>query len=436
MNKSKNLHRWLWHWHMLAGLITLPIILLLCVTGILYLFKDDYNGFAYQHIVKVAPPLQTVTVSNKAINPLPKSLPYNVQLQSVKNYTAQTIDNVTLPSNPTQATAFVLASKGHAKTTVYVNPYTAEVTGEINRKDTGMFLIRKLHGELLLDKPGTYVVELIASWFIVLLLTGLYVFWPDNKQGLSSLIRIQTGQGKRIFYRDLHSVTGFWLSVFMVIIIAGGMPWTDIFGSNLKWIQKQTDTGYPKHWRNTKALTSVPNGKPLTLDQIVTQAESYQLTGIITINLAKTPQAITSISNRALWLNDQQVIHLDQYSGNTVQKYTWQDVGILMDMRQVAMRLHQGQYGTITWWAVLIITSLFTLSTAAGLAAYLYRKPVGQWGTIRVPKRFTLGKGVLVLMLGLAVLFPLFGGSVLLLSLIKIIRDFNLTKRGILSKNP
>ncbi len=118
-----------------------------------------------------------------------------------------------------------------------------------------------------------------------------------------------------------------------------------------------------------------------------------------------------------------------------MQKYTWQDVGILMDIRQVAMRLHQGQYGTITWWAVLIITSLFTLSTAAGLAAYLYRKPVGQWGTIRVPKRFTLGKGVLVLMLGLAVLFPLFGGSVLLLSLIKIIRDFNLTKREVLSKN-
>lgn len=422
MNKNKELNRWLWHWHMLAGLITLPIILLLCITGILYLFKDDYNQYAYQDIVKIKPTKEVITNSSNKV--LLKSLDYSEQLKAVKTYTDKKIDKVILPNNSEQATAFVLASKGHAKTTVYVNPYTAEITGEINPKDTGMFLVRKLHGELLLDKPGTYVIELVASWFIVLLLTGLYVFWPDKNQGVSSLFRIQTGQGKRIFYKDLHSVSGFWLSLFMVIIIAGGMPWTDIFGGNLKWVQKQTDTGYPKYWRQTKGLNSIIDGKPLTIDQLVSQAKRYNLPGTVTISFAKNQQGVASISNRSLWLNDQQVIHLDQYSGNVVKQYIWDDVGILMDMRQVAMRLHQGEYGAITWWSILFIVTLFTVSTTAGLISYLYRKPVGQWGTIRVPKRFVLGKGVFILILSLAVLFPFFGASLLALSIVKVIAGF------------
>ena len=420
MNKNNALHRWLWHWHMLAGLITLPIILLLCITGILYLFKDDYNHYVYQDIVEVASIKESIVNKDKA--PI-KPISYNEQLKAVQTYTNKAIDKVVLPNTPEQTTAFILASKGHAKTTVYVNPYTAEVTGEINRKDTAMYLIRKLHGELLLDKPGTYLIELVASWFIVLLMTGLYIFWPDKTQGLSSFLRIQTKQGKRKFYRDLHSVSGFWLSLFMVIIIAGGMPWTDIFGSNLKWLQKQTDTGYPKYWRQTKGLNSVIDGNPLTIDQLVRKTQEYNLAGTITISLANNKQAVTSISNHSLWLSDQQVIHLDQYSGDIIKKYTWNDVGILMDIRQVAMRLHQGQYGTVTWWTILFIVTLFTLSTFAGLISYVYRKPLGQWGTIRVPKRFVLGRGVLLLILGLALLFPLFGTSLIVLSLLKTARN-------------
>jgi uncharacterized iron-regulated membrane protein len=423
MNKNNDLNRWLWHWHMLAGLITLPIILLLCVTGILYLFKDDYNQYAYQDTVKVSAIKETGSSANANISPknLALRLSYDQQLKAVQAYTTRAVDKVMLPSNPEQATAFILAGKGFVKTTLYVNPYTAQVTGEINPKDTGMFLVRKLHGELLLDKAGTYVVELVASWFIVLLLTGLYVFWPDKSQGLSSLFSIRTGLGKRIFYRDLHSVSGFWLSLFMVVIIAGGMPWTDIFGDNLKWVQKKTDTGYPKHWQHSKGLNSTPNGQSLTIDQVVNHAQRYNLKGTITISLPKTPQSVTSISNRSLWLNDQQVIHLDQYSGAIIKQYTWQDVGVLMDIRQVAMRLHQGEYSAVNWWFVLLIVTLFTVSTTAGLISYLYRKPVGQWGTIRIPQRFIVGKSVLTLILGLAILFPLFGASLLVLSLIKIL---------------
>ena len=37
------LYRALWRWHFFAGLICAPIVILLAVTGALYLFKDEIN---------------------------------------------------------------------------------------------------------------------------------------------------------------------------------------------------------------------------------------------------------------------------------------------------------------------------------------------------------------------------------------------------------
>ena len=34
------LNSWLWKWHFIAGLISLPFVFLLAVTGGIYLFKD------------------------------------------------------------------------------------------------------------------------------------------------------------------------------------------------------------------------------------------------------------------------------------------------------------------------------------------------------------------------------------------------------------
>lgn len=408
MKKNKALSLWLWKWHMIAGLITLPVILLLCITGSIYLFKNDVNDFIYQQTLYVQPTQATTE------QPLTR-LSYVEQMAAVQTFSDKGVKKLILPNNEHQASAFVLRGKGHAANTVYVNPYSGEVTGLIEQKETLMFTIRKLHGELLLSKVGTLTVELVASWFIVLLLTGIYIWWPAKKVGLKGFVTIRRKQGRRTFWRDLHSVMGFWLSIFMLVILAGGMPWTDVFGAQLKWVQKQTDSGFPQHWRSAKGLNSQVNGQQLNVDKMVDIALNQSLNGTISIEFPKNGQGVFSVSNRALWLQDQQVIHFDQYSGKVIKSHDWNDVGLLMDMRLVAMKLHQGQYGAVSHWGVLLVALLFTLSTIAGLVAYLYRKPKGGWGVIRVPASFKATKGLMVLIVGLGVLFPMFGISVVAL---------------------
>ena len=398
MMKQKNINRWLWKWHVIGGLISLPFLFFLAVTGAIYLFKADYNNAIYDS-VKWVEPIEGAIVQ-----------PYSKQFAAVQQQTDHHIVQVLIPESDRQATGFRVHGKGHSRDVFYVNPYTAQVTGRIQQKQTLMYKVRKLHGELLLGQGGEWFVELIASWAIVLVLTGLYVWWPARKFSLASFFVVRTGKGRRTFWRDVHAVFGFWLSLFLLIILAGGMPWTDIFGSQLKWVQAKTDTGYPRHWRSGKGLKSVEKASAdhsaLSLDSMVAVALQQKLDGVITIKLPRKSDDVFSVSNRSFWLRDQQVFHFDQYTGDTLQSYRWSDVGILMELRQVAMRLHQGEYGFANWLLVLIVALLFAVSTAAGLISYLLRKPEGRWGIPTVPEQFKVGKFLFFGIVGLGVLFP------------------------------
>lgn len=403
---------WFWKWHVIAGLITLPFVLLLAITGTFYLFKADYNDSVYSDV-------KFVSANNT------QAQSYSTQLQAAETASDKAIVAVTLPASDEHATAFKVRAKGFSSHIYYVDPYTATVTGDIKRTDTLMYTIRKLHGELLLGTPGTLVVELVASWFIVLLLTGIYIWWPKSNQGAAGVFKFRQQGGKRQFWRDTHAVTSFWLSVFLVIIISGAMPWTDRFGAQLKWVEKQTNTGYPSTWRSSKGLSSSKvneSAEALTIDDISKIAQQHNLQGIITIKLPKESSDVFTVSNRSLWLSDQQVIHFGQYNGEVIKSHTWEDVGILRDLRQVFMRLHQGEYGTANWFVLLGVALVFIFSTVGGLLSYLKRKPRNQWGIPKVPESFNVGIGLIVIIISMGILFPMFGLSLIVLTLLRLPR--------------
>lgn len=407
LKKNNLLNTWLWKWHVIAGLITLPFMLLLAITGTIYLFKDNVNHQLYADKYFATKVAQTE-----------KRLLLSEQLAVAQAASTKPIAGVTLPAEEHQNTAFKIKGKGRASNELFVDPYTGETKGTLSQRETFMYDVRKLHGELLLNKPGTLVIELVASWFLVLIITGLYVWWPKSGSGASGFFTIRFNQGKQRLWRDLHAVVSFWLSVFLLIILAGGMPWTDMFGSQLKWVQSKTDTGYPAYWNGHKNVNSNPprtlNTQSLTLDNVANIAKSdLMLKGNITILLPKSANDTYKISNRSLFLEDQKVVYLDQYTGQTIKALTWDDVGILMDIRQVFMRLHQGEYGLVNWIVLLTVAFSLILSTVAGLVSYCIRKPHGSWGIPRVPARFNVDAVLMLLIVILGIVFPMFGLSAL-----------------------
>ena len=406
IKKNNKLNQWLWKWHFIAGIISLPFIILLAVTGGIYLFKDKYEAPKQAHI-------KTVKVEGQAIS-------YQKQWELAKKATKKQPNAMVISKEASQATAFISGRFSH-KNSAYVNPYKGEVSGYVSPKDSNMHTVRKLHGELLLGKFGTKIVELIASWLFVLIITGVYVFWPSKEQGLKAFFTIRFKAGKRILFRDLHTVLGFWISMLLLIVLAGGMPWTDVFGSNFKTLQKVTNTGFPRTW-DARGIQSKIGNAAISLDDMVALAKSMNLKGEVSIGLPKNNTGVYSIYNTTFDLGAQKRFHFDQYSGKQLVNHNWEDVGILMRGRMWVMAFHQGQFGLWNWLLMLFVALLLMFVAVSALISYLKRKPKGKWGTPKVPAKFEVGYGVVCLIILLGIVFPLFGISVICIGIIEYLR--------------
>ncbi len=411
MKKDKNINKWLWRWHVIAGLIAMPFVVLLAITGAIYLFKPQVEAPIIEKYKQIT--------SNTSV-----LLSLDAQLQAAHKVFGKPPTSVSISKNNNEATAFHRGRFSHKKT-AYVNPHTAEVTGTFSPKSTWMYKVRKLHGELMMGKVGTLFIELIASWLVVLIFTGIYVYWPSKNKGLKGFYHIRTQKGKRTFYRDLHSVLGFWISGLLLLTLAGGLPWTDVFGGNFKKVQQITDTGFSKEWMGIGITSKVISNnqketntrKPLEVQQMYQIAQKQDLKGAITLYLPNNRnKGVFSVANQCFPLKEQQKKYFDAYSGQEIVSLDWQNhVGILLRARMWAMAFHQGQLGTWNLILMFLVSVLLSVISIAGIISYLKRKKQGAWSIPKTPESFKLELGGLLLVGMLCFVLPLFGISIALI---------------------
>jgi uncharacterized iron-regulated membrane protein len=217
----------LWRWHFFAGLFCVPFVLILSITGSIYLFKPQITNLLearYHGLANISAPLA----------------PDAIVAAAEKAVVGSSVTHYTLPETVDEAVKISLSTPDGAMT-AYVHPSSGEVLGTQLEADTMMEIVRTIHGELLAGDFGSLIVELVASWTIVMLATGLFLWWPRN-QGLLGVLVVRTGQGKRLFWRDLHAVTGIWVSGAALVLIITGLPWTNVWGDGFKWVRDVTGT--------------------------------------------------------------------------------------------------------------------------------------------------------------------------------------------------
>lgn len=104
--------------------------------------------------------------------------------------------------------------------TVFVNPYTGEITGTRTPVESQGTLSRRLHVfhvELFAGKIGRTIVGVATAVALFLVLSGMILWWPDK------LIRISTtASWKRINF-DLHHALGILAALILIVITASGL---------------------------------------------------------------------------------------------------------------------------------------------------------------------------------------------------------------------
>ncbi|KAA0547137.1 PepSY domain-containing protein [Bacillus sp. BGMRC 2118] len=419
---NMSIYQTFWRWHFYAGLIFAPFLFILAVTGSIYLFKPQIEQVIYQEYYEVTPHGEQLAPSK--------------QLDEVKNvYPEALITKYRPGESPTRSSEVGIVMNDHSMT-IFVDPYTGNLMGELKNEDRIMNKIEEFHGELMAGTAGDRIVELAACWAIVLIVTGLYLWFPRKKRSLSGVLIPRFKIGKKILRRDLHVVPAFWLTAGMFFLIMTGLPWSGFWGSHFQTIATNSGAGYPPSiWAGTaptstiktKDIAEVPWAAenldvpksdiqgfiPLSVDHVVEIAKREQMHPTYTIYIPNEKEGIYTLSAYPPKAQDEATIHIDQYSGAVLANYRYENYGIIGKIVAWGITLHKGtQFGLVNQLVSLFICLGIIFVVVSGFYLWLKRKPKKQLGTpkaqgIRNKKHFFL------LLITLGILFPLVGLSLI-----------------------
>ena len=219
MNTPDVTYRTIWRWHFYAGLFSIPFILWLSVTGSIYLFRPQIEKWLdrpYDHLVIHRDRATPADEVKAALNAVPGTRFHYYEL----------------PRSDSSAVQIVIG-RDTKEFRVYVHPETLQILKVVDEDKRPMNVLFYLHGELLMGSRGSNIVELAASWAIVLLITGVYLWWPRQSERLAGVLYVRFRRGSRIFWRDLHAVTGVWISAYALFILLTGLLWANFWGGYL-----------------------------------------------------------------------------------------------------------------------------------------------------------------------------------------------------------
>ncbi len=406
-------YRAVWRWHFYAGLFCIPLVIWLSITGSIYLFKPQIDAWAdrdVDHLPVNGPRATAAAQAAAAVAAVPGSV-----LQAYE-----------LPTAPDSAVR-VLVVEGGTAYRVYVHPQTVQVLKVVLEEARPTRQVFRLHGELMAGNTGSYVVEWAASWAIVMILTGLYLWWPRDGRGFAGVLVPRGSVGGRQFWRDLHAVVGFWVSAFALFMLISGLPWTQFWGGNLKAlrqigetavVKQDWTTGHGEHAAHHRHQ-AMSDDDYAVLDRVLPSVAALNLEAPVLIappeRMGAPWTAKSDTQNRPHRVN----VTLDAQSGQVVSRKDFRDRKLLDRVIGTGVAAHEGQ---LFGWpnqllGLLTALGLLTLCVSA-VAMWWRRRPAGTLGAppvaaTRTPGALRLGAVVLGLLL------PLMGLSLLLVLLLE-----------------
>ena len=416
-----------WRWHFYAGLLCIPFILWLSCTGLIYLFKpqiDAYIDRPYDHLI------------------IQHAQPASAQVQAAVNAVPHAVFSAyQMPPYP-DAAARILVAQQDQLIKVYVHPENLQILKVINQNDEFTRQIFLLHGEFMLGNKGSHLMQIAASWTVVLIITGIFMWLgKGGKLQLGGMLYPRLNRTGRSFWKDLHSVLGFWISAIVLFLIVSGLPWSASWGAMLKNIREwsahteihqdwssssKAEAQHQQHVFNhlTKQQKAAHHGEMpaadldaaqnRTLDKIAVQASTFTLANPVFIKPEiqdmQQPWTVESqAQNRSL----REKIIFNAHAQITQHK-KFADQAFLDRLIAYGVAIHEGRF--LGWINVVIgVVTLFCLIlvSISGLMMWLKRKPQAVLGAppIILSQRLSWSLKLTMIILGIAL--PLLGLSLI-----------------------
>lgn len=422
-----------WRWHFYAGLYVIPFLLMLALTGFFMMLLTTLLP-EYGDRIAVMPagaPLAVGAQAAAAIAAVPGGT-------GVSEYTAPYDD---------RTPALITVTGPEPPVIVALDPYRGEALRMTPEGATWYALLEDLHGSLLIGATGDRLIEAAAGLGLVLIATGLCLWWPRDGARLRTLLLPDLAARGRALWKSLHRVTGFWLALLLAGFLLTGLAWAGIWGE--RWVQAWSTFPAAKwddvplsdethaamnHDRKSVPWTLeqtplpesgalagrdvLPPGTPLDLDGLYRLGRLAGFEGRFRIVVPDGPTAVWTLSQDSMSYDSpdptaDRTLHVDQFTGRVLADVRFADYGLPGKAMAVGIALHEGQTGL---WNILL-NGLFCLAVVflclSGVVMWWKRRPAGAHRLAAPPRTEDLppwkwaAAGAVAV--ALALLFPLTG---------------------------
>lgn len=342
--------------HFYAGLLIAPLLFLAAATGLLYAGSWQAEKIVYA---------DELTVSRVGES----ALPLSAQVVAAKGAAPQGEVVSVWPAPEADATTrVIMESKGLPEgetLTVFVDPYTAEVRGQLATSGDALPLrawLSEFHASLQLGEFGRNYSELAASWLWVVALGGLALWVGRRRKRKADLVlpdRKATGRRRTLSW---HGVVGLWSVAGLVLLSATGLTWSKYAGENIGQLQDSLggatpavsaklnpgadSAGADEHAGHTMGPgEEMPPPAPtadIGIDKAVDAARAAGVTEYLQVTLpAKGKGYVVKEKDRQLPVH-LDAVAVDPADGRILDELRFADYPVLAQMTRFGIDLHMG----------------------------------------------------------------------------------------------
>ena len=438
--QSGGLYHFVWRWHFYAGLFTAPFLIVLAVTGALYLFNHEIERWWYRGLMEV-PPFSRVAAASAQ------------EAAVLHAFPGAQVSRYTYPLDNHEAAEWTIKTTEGRALTVFVDPGSTAIKGTVAPGQRLMQIVRDMHASLLLAKPGQYVMELAACWGFILLVTGIFMWWPRRARMRGVLVpRLRAGS--RTFWKDIHSVPSMWNAALVVFLILTGLPWSIFWGQQFAKLGTLSSitAPSPNFIRQPKlvSFTGAP-AEPGSDDHVphsglpdlpwsvrnAPQPQAYNATrriGIDAIMREAERRHIAAPGLRVIYpavpfdtfvlsfvpktAQGQHTVNIDPGTGALLRDVSWKNYSPVGKAVEFGVMTHMGEeFGLANQLVMLASCLLLILTISFGVVMWWRRRPVGRLGAPPLPEGFRPSWAIIATAIVLGIVFPLAGLSIVLVVL-------------------
>ncbi|WP_159476581.1 PepSY domain-containing protein [Dyadobacter sp. 3J3] len=344
-NIAAQLHLWL-------GISSGLVVFIVALTGSLLVFEEELEPVINKHfnIVAVGEGKQRLSLD---------SLATSVKQQFPKNK----LDRITIEAQEDRTFVFGLKQdkKKQGLLSVAVNPFTGKIIEARQEHDSFFEVVLRLHRYLCMEETGKFITGISCICFLVIMITGLILWWP-NRKNQKQRFQVKWGASPKRLNWDLHAVFGFYVMPFIFLIALTGLVWSYKWINNLIYLAFD---GKPQQKREAPA--NIASGDFLTHYEHILQASAKILphqgkVTFTTLNADSLSITVSKADDEAAISNIVSFLYFDQNTGALLSKRLYDNETAGFKARRVVFPIHTG---SLLGWPTKIIAFIVSLITAS-----------------------------------------------------------------------